>query len=244
RFVQYGGLRVKQGSFPDTAEAKRVEALLRETDELQRFPHPILRLENTVWVNFLPGRKPDPERASDVAAVADFFIDIYRDRPIERTLEETGLHRRLQDNLKLLGDVGLVDGHRLSAVRSLAERLRPDRLWIGLDYIDALAKNFIVSDGRVVGIDIEAIQEETLLGAGLAKAGYRWLGDQVDPIIERLADGDGPDLRAQWPYTQLSFLAGYDVQNLMRGKAARIRAEDFDALLSRFADATDGAPGY
>jgi len=241
RFVEYGGLRVKQIGFPDSAEARRVEALLRDTDELRRFPHLILRLENTVWVKFLPGQKPDPARASDVAAMADFFADIYGANPIERTLEETGLHRRLLDNLELLVDVGLLDRHRSSSLHSLAEHLRPERVWVGLDYIDALAKNFIVNEGRAVGIDIEAIQEETLLGTGLAKAGHRWLGDQVDTVIDRLAESGGPDLSAQWAYTQLSFLAGYDVQNLVRGKAGRVRAEDFDPLLSRFAHATAAA---
>ena len=230
-FVEFGGLRIKQVAFPDSAEAGRVETLLRDTDGLNLFPGFVYRLENTVWVRFLPGHKPRPGDATDVTAMARFFIDLYQARPVERRLDDTDLHGRLLANLKMLGEAACLDPGRVSALEALAERIRPERVWTGLDYIDALAKNFIISDGRAVGIDIEAMHDGILLGTGLAKARHRWLNDQADPVIDRLREHGGPDLAPQWPYVRLNFLASYGVQNLMRGKAGRIRADAFDALL-------------
>lgn len=241
RFVEFGGLRLKQVAFSDSAEASRVEAQLRETANLNRFPRFVFRLENTVWVRFLPGHKPKPGNAADVSAMTDFFVDLYRARAVEQALHDTGLHRRLVENLNLLGEVGRLDPQRVTALESLAERIRPERVWMGLDYIDALAKNFSVADGRAMGIDIEAIHSNALLGTGLAKAAHRWLGHHARPVIEHMNADGGPDLQPQWLYAQLHFLAGYGIQNLVRGKAGRIRVEAFDALLSGPAHATDAA---
>lgn len=242
RFVEYGGLRLKQVAFPDSAEASRVETLLRETDDLDRFPSLFFRLENKVWVRFLSGHKPKASNAADVSAVAGFFIDLYRTRPVKQVLSDTDLHRRLIGNLALLGETGHLDRERVMALQALAERIRPERVWVGLDYIDALAKNFTISNGRAMGIDIEAIHYPTLLGSGLAKAAHRWLHDQAHPVIDQLREAGGPDLQPQWSYVQLHFLAGYGIQNVVRGKPGRIRVEAFDALLNPSVHATDAIP--
>ncbi len=230
-FVDFDGLRIKQVAFPDSAEAGRVELLLRETDALGLFPGFVFRLENTVWVHFVPGHKPGPGTSSDIAAMTGFFSRLYQARPVQRRLEQTDLHARLLEHLRVLAAVGRLDGERVSALEELAERIRPEQVWMGLDYIDALAKNFIISDGRAVGIDIEAIHDGLLLGMGLAKARYRWLDEQADSMIEQLGKQGGPDLRPQWAHTRLVFLASYGVQNLMRGKTGKIQVDAYDALL-------------
>ncbi len=229
--VDFGGLRIKQVAFPDSAEAGRIETLLLETESLNLFPGFVFHLENTVWVRFLPGHPPRLDTPSDRAAIAAFFSNLYRARPVERPLDQTDLQTRLLGNLRTLGDVGRLDSERVVALLEMAEHLAPEKVWTGLDYIDALIKNFIISDGRAVGIDIEAIHDGQLLGTGLAKARYRWLDEHADRIIDKLGEQGGPDLRPQWRYTRLYFLASYGVQNLMRGKAGNIRPEAFDNLL-------------
>ncbi len=231
RFVDFAGLRIKQVAFPDSAEARRVETLLLETATLGLFPGFVFRLENTVWVRFLPGHKPDPVKATDMTAMTGFFTGLYQARPVRCGLEQTDFPARLLSNLRVLGEVGRLDDKRVSALQELADRCGPEQVWIGLDYIDALAKNFIISGGRAVGIDIEAIHDGMLLGMGLAKARYRWLDEHADQIIDQLGEQGGPDLKAQWRYARLYFLASYGVQNLMRGKAGKIRTEAFDELL-------------
>lgn len=241
RFVDYGGLRCKQVAFPDSAEARRVEALLREFQAPGLFPGFVFQLESTVWVRFVDGRAPRADNPQDVAAMGRFFVGLYKARPVRCRLSETDLQPRLIAKLRMLGEAGRLDAARVAALEALAERLRPESVWTGPDYIDALAKNFIIADGSVgnragednsaVGIDIEAIRDGELLGTGLAKARHRWLGEAADPFLDALAAEGGPDLRSQYAYTQLQFLANYGVQNLVRGKPGRVRAGDFDALL-------------
>jgi len=241
RFVEFGGLRCKQVAFPDSAEARRVESMLREFEESGLFPGFVFRLESTLWVRFVDGRAPRADNPRDVDAAGRFFVGLYRARPVERRLADTDLHPRLIAKLRMLGEAGRLDDARIEALETLAEKLRPESVWTGPDYIDALAKNFIIAehprgdragdDSYSVGIDIEALRDGELLGTGLAKACHRWLGEAADQFVDALAAEGGPDLRPQYAYTRLQFLAGYGVQNLMRGKPGRIRAEAFDKLL-------------
>ncbi|MEX2498998.1 MAG: hypothetical protein WD397_09015 [Wenzhouxiangellaceae bacterium] len=241
RFVDYGGLRCKQVVFPDSAEARRVELLLREFEAPGLFPGFVFQLESTVWVRFVEGRAPRADNPQDVASLGRFFVGLYKARPVRCRLSETDFQPRLIAKLRMLGEAGWLDAARVAALEVLAERLRPESVWTGPDYVDALAKNFIIADGAAghragedmsaVGIDIEAIRDGELLGTGLAKARHRWLGETADPFLDALAAEGGPDLRPQYAYTQLQFLANYGVQNLVRGKPGRVRAGDFDALL-------------
>ncbi|MDT8409955.1 MAG: hypothetical protein RQ741_10185 [Wenzhouxiangellaceae bacterium] len=240
RFRDFGELRSKQVAFPDSAEARRVETLLRESAALELFPPFMFRLESTVWVRFVPGHRPNPRDPGDLEAMCRFFTALYRFRPVECRLDQTDLQPRLIARLRILCKAGRLDQVRLIELEQLAERLRPPMVWTGLDYIDALAKNFIIGRRGAVGVDIEAIGDGELLGTGLAKARHRWLGEAADPFLDALVAGGGPDLRPQYAYTQLQFLAHYGVQNLVRGKQGRIRADDFDALLSAASNA-DGS---
>lgn len=194
RFMDFGRMRCKQVTFPDSAEAVRVERLLRESAGLALFPGFLFRLESTAWVQFVPGRSPNPQNGNDLEAMHRFFVGLYRARPVERKLDETDLHPCLIARLRLLGEAGRLDAGRVTALEALADRLRPERVWTGLDYIDALAKNFIIGERGAVGVDIEAIRDCELLGTGLAKARHRWLGDRADRVVELLAQQGGPPL--------------------------------------------------
>jgi len=230
-FVDFGRLRCKQVTFPDSAEAQRVEHLLRAHEDQDLFPPFVFRLENTVWVRFVPGSSPGVRNPADLDAMCRFFVAMYQARPVETRLDETDLHQRMLAKLDVLAGAGLIDDRLAGALAERADALRPAQIYLGLDYIDALAKNFIVGKRGVVGIDIEAIRDHELLGMGLAKARHRWLSTTADSFLDVLADRGGPDLRPNWQYIRLQFLIHYSVQNLMRGKQRRVRAGDFDEFL-------------
>ncbi len=232
RFLEFGGLRCKQVRFPDSAEAQRVEHLLRAHDARDLFPAFVFRLENTVWVRFVPGNRPSARNPADLDALCRFFTSMYRATTIEKSLEEIDLHERMLDKLKVLVKAGLLEAEKVEKLRIRADAIRPENVHCGLDYIDALAKNFIVGKRGVVGIDIEAIRHGELLGMGLAKARHRWLSTAADSFLDVLAGQGGPDLRPNWEYIRLQFLVHYSVQNLLRGKQRRVRAGDFDEFLS------------
>lgn len=232
-FVEFGGQRYKQVRFPDTAEARRVEQILRQTRTLGLFPDFVFRLESTLWVRFVPGVPLDTGKPDHVSGIGAFFAGLYRHRTQRVDTATTDLHQRLFDNLRVLEEVGGLSGEKVRALTALAEKIRPERVWMGLEYIDPLRKNFVLAAHGVVGIDIEAIQDKQLLGIGLAKARVRWLDQPAAEILESLAARGGPDLKDQYDYAHLYFLAHYGVQNLFRGKPGRLGPEAFEALLFR-----------
>lgn len=230
-FLDFGRPRYKQVRFSSVAEARRVEDILRTTQDSKLFPTLVHRLESTLWVRFVPGANIDTANPEHLDAVTRFFASLYAQRPRRILLAETDLPSRLRTHIETLEEVGCIDAHRRQRLLSLGEALAPDSVWIGLEYIDSLRKNLILANSGVVGIDVEAAWDDQLLGLGLAKARLRWLEQPAAPIIDRLLELGAPDLREQYPYAHLVFLAQYGVQNLFRGKPGQVPAKALDALL-------------
>lgn len=231
-FLEFADHRYKQVRFPSVAEARRVEAILCATHGSGLFPTLIHRLESTLWVRFVDGGDLDAGHPGHREALYRFFAGLYGHQPRQVDFAATGIRDRLRTHIETLEEVGALDGDTARRLLDLAVDLEPDRVWLGLEYIDSLRKNFILADTVVVGIDIEAAWEGQLLGIGLAKSRLRWLDQAAGPILERLIELGAPDLRGQYPYAHLVFLAQYSVQSLLRGKPDRVPPSAFDALLA------------
>lgn len=233
-FIDFDRQRYKQVRFPSVFEARRVEELVRRMRSSGLFPGFVFRLESTLWVRYVTGTSVDPRRDQDVAAVTAFFATLYRHEAHRVDLDETDLHERLLDNLQVLVEVDVLKDNRGAELAGLADRLRPERVWMGVEYIDPLRKNFIVTDQGAVGIDIEAIHADQLLGIGLAKARLRWFDQPRDTLLDRLIEQGAPDIRVQYDYASLSFLAHYGVQNVFRGKRQRLGMDGLERILRRY----------
>ncbi len=234
-FLEFAEQRYKQVRFPSVFEARRVEGILRATHGSGLFPTLIHRLESTLWVRFVSGSDLDAGHPQHREALYRFFAGLYAHESRQVDILETGIRDRLHTHIETLEEVGWLDGDRARRLLKLAGDLEPTAVWVGLEYIDSLRKNFILSDSGVVGIDIEAAWEKELLGIGLAKTRLRWLDQAAGPILERLVELGAPDLREQYPYAHLVFLAQYSVQSLLRGKRGRVPLSAFDALLAEHA---------
>lgn len=233
--VRIGKRRFKQVRFAHASEAKRVEHNLRQVKSLARFPEFVYRRDSTVWVTFFDGERLDSTRPGHVDGLIAFFADLYRLRPRLVETAETGIHDQLLEDLSFLGAVGQLSEATVENLTQTAGRLMPSRVWVGFEYIDALRKNFVVIDDRPVGIDIESLHADQLLGIGIAKARHRWLELPDESLPARLAALGAPDLRAQYAYASLSFLASYAKQDVFRGKAGRVRSGHFERLVAQYA---------
>lgn len=231
--VTIGGRRYKRVTFSHASEAVRVEHCLDRVASLPGFPEPVYRHEDKVWVKFVEGETLDPSRPEHVHGVIAFFADLYRHGSYPVELSSTPIHRRLLADLEFLVEVGALSGPRGGALADAAQRLRPDRAWMGFEYIDPLPKNFVLVSRGPVAIDVEALQADRMLGIGLAKAQQRWLRIERAELLEALAGRGAPDLEPQLEYAALSFLAAYAKQMVFRGRRRDIRAGDFERLLDR-----------
>jgi hypothetical protein len=229
--TRIGGCRYKRVTFPHASEAARVESNLEQVASVSRFPRLVYRHESSVWVDYVEGRAPDPRNPEHVEEVIALFADLYRNGSQSVELAGTGTHRRLCADLDFLRDVGVLSAQLGASLVDAAEELRPERAWMGFEYLDPLARNFIVAPTGMVAIDIEALHAERLLGIGLAKARLRWLEVDRASLFASLAELGAPDIGPQYDYAALSFLAGYAKQNVFRGRRRKVGAGDFEGLL-------------
>jgi len=228
-FVTINGHRYKRVVFGDSAQALEVASALEAYRDCVALPQLVLAQENEIWVRFVDGRRPDPGQASDWQALNDFFAALYAKGSYQTDLNATPIHQRLLIDLAFLRDSGVFTGKTQERLALAAERLKPEQIWFGADYVDPVLKNFVVNERGLHVIDIESLQSPVVLGTGLAKSGLHWLGQRQHEFFERLLGQTGvPDLRPQQEYVELSFIAGWTKRKLLTGKWSRVKAERFE----------------
>lgn len=228
--ITIGEVRLKRVRFADVETARVVAGRLERLADTGCVPTVLMQHGRQLWVEYIPGRFPKLDDVDDRARLIDFFVGLYRlaDATAVAAVPYTaGLHR----DLDFLAGCGVLTRERSTGLKNLERRLRPDTVLIGHDYTDPLGKNFVIRGDQAVAIDIEALDTETPLGTGLAKAMLRWPFDPSAAVLSRLAAEAGPDLAAQLNWTQLRFLCDYFKQKLLQGKPGYVRLEAFDRLL-------------
>ncbi|MEE4637425.1 MAG: hypothetical protein V2J42_01625 [Wenzhouxiangella sp.] len=239
-FVSINGHRYKRVVFGDSVQALEVASALESCCDCVGLPEIVLAQEAEIWVRFVEGRKVDSGSNTDWQALNDFFAGLYARGPWQVALAETPLHRRLEIDLEFLRDSGVLDQARYGLLQDRAEQLKPDKIWLGYDYVDPVLKNFVVNDQGLFAIDIESLQKGVALGTGVAKASLHWLGDDWPRFLARLERQPGvPALAGQQPYVALCFLAGWTKRKLLTGKWSRVKAENFDRLAGIEVDSAD-----
>jgi len=223
-FVDVNGTRFKRVVMGDSYEARLVERAL-ETAPLQaRFPQLIQRHENELLLSFAEGRRFDPSSASDRAALAAFFGALYSaDRRGESTRT---LWRALEIDLEFLVTAGLVEPALRDALVERADELRPAEIQVGLDYVDPVAKNFVMVGDAIVAIDVESLRQNVPLGTGIAKAGVHWLDrETIGGFIDQVSEAAEFTLSGQQPFVELCFRVAWTKRKLLQGKHRSIRME-------------------
>lgn len=229
-FVTLNGHRFKRMQVADTRIAADIERHLQVFQADGIFPDLITRYEHELWVDFIPGARPEQVTERFVRHVADFYAVIYTKRATLEETATTAFPGRLARDLRFLHRVGVLTGARYAQLCRAAERRVPQRVWIGFDYTDPVLKNFVVSrEGeRLYAVDVEGIADHRLIGMGTVKASVRWLGDFKPLFYEHLAARGTPDFQSYLSFVELCFLAQWTKRNYFEGKTKKIRPGLFD----------------
>ncbi|MGY6555700.1 MAG: hypothetical protein ACXIUM_14375 [Wenzhouxiangella sp.] len=242
-FVDIGEARYKRVIFAQARTAQTVVSALEALAASQCVPALVRHDDRAIWVDYVPGSPPRPHEPADQSRLVDFFRRLYA-AGARSSVDPAPFTARMGADLDYLVEAGLLMRGRATQLKALEARLRPNRAQVGLDYIDPLAKNFVVVDAGLIAIDIEALVMDALLGSGLAKARLRWPFDPVPQTLKRLEEDGGPDLRPQLAWTELCFLCGYFKQKLQQGKPGYVRLEALDRLLDRQTAETPPKRGF
>lgn len=223
-FVDINGTRFKRVVLGDSYEASQVEQALKLAPAQARFPRLIQRHENELLLFFVEGRKFDTSSTTDRNALAGFFSALYASG--WRSESSVSLQSALEIDLEFLVAAGLIEPALSEYLLARAAELRPAEIQVGLDYVDPVAKNFVMDGEAIVAIDVESLRPDVPLGTGIAKAGVHWLArDQVPDFITRVDHAADFTLSAQMPFVELCFRVGWIKRKLLQGKHRSIRVE-------------------
>ena len=230
RFVTIGDKRYKRIILRDSHLADRIRRRLEQFGETDYFPPLIAAYEHEVWVGFVAGEPLGPTDDAQLAALADFYAHVYAREPRLVDLSETVFPYRLSHDLAFLRDVGVLSVKAHEEIQESLPHFAPKRVWLGWDYTDPVRKNFVVrrGSGVICAIDVEALEDDQLLGFGVAKTFVRWLEPQREAFLDRMRRGDAPDWLEHFSYSELSFLAAYMRMGFLEQKWSYVDSSVFD----------------
>lgn len=223
-FVTINGKRFKRVVLGDSFEAAAIEDALARVPESARFPPLIQRHENELLLGFVEGRRFDPGKEDDLDRLAAFLGALYQAPRVRRPCLR--LRRQLEIDTGFLADAGIIDEGLADSLRSRADVLRPADLEFGLDYVDPVAKNFVISNGDLYAIDVESLNADAPIGTAIAKAGVHWLKrERQADFVAAVEKQSGAVFRGQYPFVELCFRVGWTKRKLLQGKHRSIRPD-------------------
>ena len=233
-FTTRNGKRFKRLILRDTALAAEFERNLESFKGSPHFPSVAIRYEHELWLEYVEGSRIAKVDAAIVEKIAAFYAATYRCGAQAVNIAETAVLYRLQRDLSILHQVGILSEAVYRYLRSAAENLAPESVWIGFDYVDAVRKNFIVThrDGLVCGVDADSLRRDQLIGTGVTSALARWLGPFQNAFFQHLFRDGVPDFRPYLPFIELCYVAAWTKLYFFERKKKRIDAR----LFERFCD--------
>jgi len=229
-FVELNGQRYKRVVFGDSALAGTVVAAMRACAGRVELPQLVHHHENELWLEFISGARPDAR--ADRAALAGFFASINQIEARQSRLAQTPWPAQLRTDLDFVRQAGVIDSRLHARLTDQAAAQQPEQVWLGLDYVDPVLKNFVLRENKLVVIDLESLARDSLLGIGLAKCSLHWLADDLAEFTDQVVAAGAPDLRPQLDYARLCLVAGWTKRKLLAGKRGRIQRRHFETLLS------------
>jgi hypothetical protein len=235
RLIEIGSARFKRLTLPDSWTAEQLARSLERFRSQQRFPGLIAQSGSELlleWVEGSPIGEPLDEAACD--QLGDFFAALYAQGRETVATRSAGFAQALRLDLTFLGQVGVLDGSALPELERAAEALAPEQVYLGYDYLDPIARNFVITPpGRLVAVDVEELMPGQLLGSGVAKAVLRTPGARRERLLAGIRRSAGLDLAPVMPFVELSFLAAWTKRALLKGRAKLVSPELFDRFRTR-----------
>ena len=230
-FVRVDGELRKRVRFETEDESVGVEAALAGFGSSASLPAVIRRDGRELWLEYVDGPGLDPSKHDGLSLLLGFYASLYAGAVRSCRVDASPYPARLKDDLHWLESSGVLP---VSATASLARRaavLEPEQVLLGVDFVDPVPKNFVIRGGLLVGVDVEALKPDTLLGTGPAKAMLRWLNVTGDEMTRGLHQAGSPDITSQFEYAELCFRCSYARQKVMQRKAHLAPPSIFDRYL-------------
>ncbi len=235
RLIEIGSARFKRLTLPDAWTAAQLTRSLERFRSHQLFPAVIAQSGSELLLEYVEGsRLAEPLDEAGCDQLAGFFGTLYAQGRQRVETHATGLVHALRIDLAFLGQVGVLEGSALLELERAAEALAPAQVYLGYDYLDAIARNFVITPaGRLVAVDVEELMPGQLLGSGVAKAVLRTPGARRERLLAGIRRSAGLDLAPVMPFVELAFLAGWTKRALLKGRAKLVSPELFERYRTR-----------
>jgi len=230
RVVELGGRPYKRITLPDSYVASKVARNLSRFRDMGIFPRLIAVEDNELVLEFVAGTHlSEPVDPSFVDRFVGFFSVVYNVDRRRAKLSETDFEREVRENLDFLVDVSLLSADVRRDLETALDRVTPNEVWVGYDFMDPLPKNFIwTPDERLVAIDVEDLHSDRLVGCGLAKAVLRALPAHREQLLDGLAARASCELRPAMRFIELHFLAQWTKSAFLKGSEKLIDVSLFE----------------
>ena len=225
-FVTLNDQTYKRIKFIDNQTPKQFKDILNKFTQKNHFPGVFHHYENELWVEYIEGDLLDVDNMNDMICkqFAQLYSDLYKEDAI--LVDSQPYEDEIKNNLEFLEKMNIITFEDHQKLCLLLTSITPPQIWQGLDYTDALAKNFLLAseDKKLMAIDIESLQTNTLLGCGLAKALARWMPEShFNQIMEYIQSQNVPTFYEHMDFSHLYFRTKWLKTLLLRNKIKRLK---------------------
>jgi len=233
-FVTFAGQRFKRLILRDSFLAAQIERNLMLFGPSDLIPPFVIRYEHEIWVEYVEGERPSRGDETTARKVAAFYAAVNGRRTRLVALDDTPYDGRLQLDLRFLNKVGVLEDATYRRICDAAVEIRPARVRVGFDYTDPVLKNFVQRppNGTICAVDVESLEDQQLIGTGAAKALLRWMQPHRSIFFDSYSAAGGPDIRRDFTYIELCFLAWYMKLMFMERKWRHVQPETFHRLFA------------
>lgn len=216
--LRIGDRTFKRIRFGDAGTARQTASALDHFDGSGVLPRLQALFDDELLVEYVEGRPLERIDREAAEPLARFYARVHSTGARLTPTAETRILEHTLRDLDFLRDAGVIDSACSDEVAATLASLAPAQVLIGWDYTDAVAKNFVWrEDGSLVGIDVEALRSDGLIGIGIAKSLSRGDDAYRTAFLEAFSKVSDLDLGPQLRLAELCFQVRSLVRRLLKG---------------------------
>ena len=223
-FVFIGDQQYKRLKFKDTYTSENANRILEKLHKHRFFPKVLIQHENELWLEYIEGVLLSTVNDAICEELADLYYTLHVTSSKQTSSER--FVNQIEVNLNFLYKMEIISHKEHQKLRELLSKNTPEKVWTGLDYVDAIQSNFLTNKSidTLYAIDVDSLRDDSLLGTGLIKANTIWLDDiHLKKIITSLKAKNSPDFFLYILFIQLHFRSKWLKSLFLRNKQRRLK---------------------
>ena len=223
-FVFIGDQQYKRLKFKDTYTSENANRILEKLHKHRFFPKVLIQHENELWLEYIEGVLLSTVNDAICEELADLYYTLHVTSPKQTSSER--FVNQIEVNLNFLHKMEIISHKEHRKLQELLSKNTPEKVWTGLDYVDAIQSNFLTNKSidTLYAIDVDSLRDDSLLGTGLIKANTIWLNDiHLKKIITSLKAKNAPDFFLYILFIQLHFRSKWLKSLFLRDKQRRLK---------------------